>query len=132
MAFGVALPDAAQHVDWLCQPVRGDNAQPDRHVEEQQEVTDLRRQREVAQDEVESSVRGGVEGLPGVEGEDVVASFPLELPLRHEQGGGGIGAGEGPLLPMANHAVSRELLRDALGEGVMSSFMSRGPGALIR
>ena len=26
-AFGVALPDAAKHVDGLCQPVRGDDAQ---------------------------------------------------------------------------------------------------------
>ena len=33
------------------------------------------------------------------------------------RGGGGIGAREGPLLPVVDHAVSREQLRDALGEG---------------
>ena len=37
-------------------------------------------------------MRGGVEGLAGVEGEDVVWPSPLKLPLRHEQGGGGAGA----------------------------------------
>ena len=47
-AFGVALPDAAQHVDGLCQPVRGDDAQPGARVEEEQDVDDLRRHREVA------------------------------------------------------------------------------------
>ena len=47
-AFGVALPDAAQHVDGLCQPVRGDDAQPGARVEEEQEVDDLRRHGEVA------------------------------------------------------------------------------------
>ena len=66
---------------------------------------------------MECSVRGGVEGLAGVEGEDVVGFPPLELPLRHEQGGPGVGAGEGPLPPVTDQAVSREHLRDPLGEG---------------
>ena len=82
-----------------------------------QEVNDLRRQGEVEQDEVECAVRGAVEGLAGVEGEDIVGPSPLELPLRHEQEGRGIGAREGLLLPIANHAASREHLRDALGAG---------------
>ena len=46
-AFGVALPDAAQHVDGLCQPVRGDNVQPGARVEEEQEVDGLWRHIEV-------------------------------------------------------------------------------------
>ena len=62
-------------------------------------------------------MRGGVEGLAGVEGEDVVGPPPLELPLRHEQGRGGVGAGEGPLLPVADHSVPCEHFHDALGEG---------------
>ena len=33
------------------------------------------------------------------------------------RGGGGIGAGEGPLLPVSDHSLSREHPRDALGEG---------------
>ena len=63
----------------------GDDAQPGASVEEEQEVDDVRRHREVAQDEVEGAVRGGVEGLAGVEREDVVGPSPLELPLRREQ-----------------------------------------------
>ena len=102
-AFGVAMPDAAQHVDRLCQPVRGDDAQPGARVEERQEVDDLRRHGEVALDELEGAVRGGVVGLVGVEGEDVVGPSPLKLPLRHEQGRAGVGAGEGPLSPVADH-----------------------------
>ena len=47
-ALRVALPDTAQHVDGLCQPVRGDDAQPGARVEEEQEVDDLRRHGEVA------------------------------------------------------------------------------------
>ena len=47
-AFGVALPDATQHVDGLCQPFRGDDAQPGTCVEEEQEVHDLWRHGEVA------------------------------------------------------------------------------------
>ena len=70
-ALRVALPDAAQHVDW---PVCGDDAQPGAGVEEEQEVDDLQRHGEVAQDEVEGAVRGGVEGLAGVEGENVVGA----------------------------------------------------------
>ena len=57
-ALGVALPDAAQHVDGLCQPVRGDDVQPGTRVEEEQEVDDLRRHGEVAQDQVEGAVQG--------------------------------------------------------------------------
>ena len=84
-ALGVTLPDAAQHVDKQRWPVRGGDAQPGARVEEEQEVDDLRRHREVAQDEVEGAVRGGVEGPAGVEGENVVEPSTLELPLRHEQ-----------------------------------------------
>ena len=76
---------------------------------------DLRGQGEVAQDEVDCAVRGGVGGLAGVEGEDLVRPPPLQMRLRHEQGGG-IGAGEGPLLPVADHAASREHLCDWLGD----------------
>ena len=72
-AFRVALPDAAQHVDGLCKPMRGDDTQPGARVEEEREVDDLWRHEEVAYDEVEGAVRGGVEGLAGVEGEDVVS-----------------------------------------------------------
>ena len=46
--FRVALPNAAQHVDGLCQPVRGDDAQPRTHVEEEHEVDDLRQHGGVA------------------------------------------------------------------------------------
>ena len=63
------------------------------------------------------AVRGGVEGLAGVEGEDVVGPSPLELPLRHEQWGAGVGDREGPLLPVADHSVPCEHFRDAPGEG---------------
>ena len=37
-------------------------------------------------------MRGGVRGLAGVEGEDVVEPSPLELLLRHEQERAGVGA----------------------------------------
>ena len=67
-AFGLALPDGAQHVEALRQPVRGDDAQPGVCVEDEQEVDDLRRHGEVAQDDVAGAVQGGVEGLAGVEG----------------------------------------------------------------
>ena len=62
-------------------------------------------------------MRGGVEGLAGVEGEDVVGPSLLELPLRHKQGRAGVGAGEGPLLPCADHSVPCEHLRHSLDEG---------------
>ena len=39
---------------------------------------------------------GGVEGLAGVKGEDVVGFSPLELPLRHEQGGPVLEPGRAP------------------------------------
>ena len=73
---------------------------------------------------------GGVEGLAGVEGEDVVGPSPLELSLRHEQGRAGVGAREGPLMPVTDHSVSCEHLRDVLGEGPVSSFMSSWPRAM--
>ena len=75
-------------------------------------------------------MQGGVEGLAGVEGEDVVGPSPLELPLHHEQGTAGVGAGEGPLLPMADHSVPSEHLRDPLAEGPVSGFMSSWPRAM--
>ena len=130
----VALPDAAQPVNWLCQPVRGDDAQPGARVEEEQEVNGLWRHRKVAQDEVECAVQGGVEGLAGVAGGDVVGPSPLELSVRHEQGGGGIGAGEGPLVPIADPAVSREHLRDALDEGAREQLcvrLAQGYGPVV-
>ena len=95
----------------------GGDAQPGRRVEGEQGGDDRRRHGEVAQDEVECAMRGGVQSLAGVEGEDVIGPSPLELPLRHEQGGHGVGAEEGPLLPVADHAVLREYRRDPLGEG---------------
>ena len=72
---------------------------------------------------------GGVEGLAGVEGEDVVGPSPLELPLRHEQRGACVGATEGPLLPVADHSVPCEYFRDALGEGAREQLhVPAGPG----
>ena len=133
-AFVVALPDAAQHVDGLSQPLRGDDGQPGTRVEEEQEVDDLRRHGEVAEDEVEGAVRGGVEGLAGVEGEDVVGSFPLELPLRHEQGRAGVGAREGPFLPVADHSVPCEHFCNALGEGAREQLhvqLAQGYGSVV-
>ena len=127
----VALPDAAQHVDWLGQSVRSGNAESGRCVEEGQEVNDLWRQGEVAQDEVECALRGTVQGLAGVEGEEVVGASPLELPLRHAQRGGGVLAGTGLLLPSADHAVSHEHLGDRLGEGACEQLdvqLSQGYG----
>ena len=62
-------------------------------------------------------MRGGVEGLEGVEGEDVVGPSPLQLPLRHERWAAGVGATKGPLLPVADHFVRLKQFRDALGEG---------------
>ena len=79
-------------------------------------------------------MRGGVEGLAGVEGEDVVGPSPLELPLRHEQGGGGVGAGESPLVPVAYHSVLCEHFRDALGEGAREQLhvqLAQGYGPVV-
>ena len=45
-------------MDGLSQPVSGDDAQPGACVEEEQEVNDLWRHGEVAQDEVECAVLG--------------------------------------------------------------------------
>ena len=83
-------------MDGPCQPVRGDDAQPGTRVEEEQEVNVLRWHGEVAQNEVEGAVRGGVEGLAGVKGENLVGPSPLELPLCHEQGGGRYWSRGGP------------------------------------
>ena len=41
---------------------------------------------------------------------------PVGAAAAHEQGGPGVGAGERPLLPVADHAESCEHLRDPLGE----------------
>ena len=112
----------------------GDDAQLGARVEEGQEVDDVRRHGEVAQNEVEGAVRGGVEGLAGVEGEDVVGPSPLELPLRHEQWGACVGAGEGPLLPVADHSVPCEHFRDALGEGAREQLhvqLAQGYGPVV-
>ena len=79
-------------------------------------------------------MRGGVEGLAGVEGEDVVGPSPLEPPLRHEQGRAGVGAGEGHLLPVADHSVSCEHFRDALGEGAREQLhvqLAQGYGSVV-
>ena len=48
------------------------------HVWRESRRFDLRRHGEVAQDEVEGAVRGGVGGLAGVEGENVVGPSLLE------------------------------------------------------
>ena len=95
---------------------------------------DLRRHGQVAQDEVECAMRGGVEGVAGVEGEDLVGPSRLELPLCHEQEGAGVRAGEGPLLPIPDHALSREHLRDPLGEGACEQLhvqMAQGNGPVV-
>ena len=102
--------------------MRGDDGQPGARVEEEQEVDDLWWHGEDGQDEVEGAVRGGVEDLAGAEGKDVAGPSPLELPLRHEQGGAGVGARSGPLLPVADHSVPCEPFRDALGEGVFEQL----------
>ena len=133
-AFGVALPDAAQHMDGLCQPLRGDDAQSGTRVEEEQDIHDLWRHGEVAQDEVEGAVRGGVEGLAGVEDDDVVGSSSLEVPLRHEDGSAGVGAREGPLLQVADHSVPCEHFRDALGEEAREQLhvqLAQGYGSVV-
>ena len=112
----------------------GDDAQPGARVEEGQEVDDLRRHREVAQDEVEGAVQGGVEGLAGVEGQNVVGPSPLELPVRHERWGACVGAREGPLLPVADHPVQCEHFRDALGEGAREQLhvqLAQGYGPVV-
>ena len=79
-------------------------------------------------------MRGGVESLVGVEGEDVVKPSPLELPLRHEQGRAGVGAGEGPLLPVADHSVPCEQFRDAHVEGAREQLhvqLAQGYGSVV-
>ena len=67
-------------------------------------------------------------------GEDLVGPSPLELPLRHEQGRAGVGAAEGPLLPVADHSVPREHLRDALREGAREQLhvqLAQGFGPVV-
>ena len=59
---------------------------------------------------------------------------PLELPLRHEQRGACVGAREGPLLPVADHPVPCEHLRDALGEGAREQLhvqLAQGYGPVV-
>ena len=114
--------------------MRGDDAQPGTRVEEEQEVDDLRRHRKVAQNEVEGAVPGGVEGLAGFEGENVVGPSPLELLLRHEKWGACVGAREGPLLPVADHSVPCEHFCDALGEGACEQLhvqLAQGYGPVV-
>ena len=121
-------------MDWLCPPVCCGNAQSARRVEDEQEVNDLRWHGGVAQDEVGCAVRSGVERLAGVEGEDLVGSSSLELPLRHNQGGPGVGGGKGPLLPITDHAVSRQHLHDPLGEGAREQLhvqLAQGYGPVV-
>ena len=63
-----------------------------------------------------------------------MGSPPLELPLRHEQREPGFGAGEGPLLPVADQAVSREHLLDPLGEGAREQLhvqLAKGYGPVV-
>ena len=77
---------------------------------------------------------GGVEGLAGVEKEGVVEPSLLKLPFRHEQGRAGVGAREGPLLPVTDHSVSCEHLRDALGEGACEQLhvqLAQGYGPVV-
>ena len=79
-------------------------------------------------------MRGGVEGLAGVEGENVVGPSPLELPLRYEQWGACVGAREGPLLPVADHSVPCAHFRDALGEGAREQLhvqLAQGYGPVV-
>ena len=83
---------------------------------------------------MEGALRGGIEGLAGVEGEDVLGPSPLELPLRHEQGRAGVGAGEGCLLPVADHSVPCEHFCDALGEGAREQLhvqLAQGYGSVV-
>ena len=101
-------------------------------MEEEQEVNDLRRHEEVAQDEVECAVRGGVEGLAGVEGEDVVGSSQLKLPLGHEQGGPVLEPGRAPCDQSLTTPcrVSTSVIRWV--RGPVRSFMSSWPRAMGR
>ena len=101
-------------------------------MEEEQEVNDLWRHGEEAQDEVEGTVRGGVEGLVGVEGEDVVRPSPLELPLPHEQGGPAFEPGRAPCCQSVTTPcrVRTSVMRCV--RGPLSSFMSNWPRAMGR
>ena len=50
------------------------------------------------------------------------------------RGGGGIRAGQGPLLPVADHAVSRDNLRDALGKAAREQLhvqLAQGYGLVV-
>ena len=79
-------------------------------------------------------MRGGVEGLAGVEGENVVGPCPLELPLRHEQWEACVGAREGPLLPVTDHSMPCEHFRDALGEEACEQLhvqLAQGYGPVV-
>ena len=75
-----------------------------------------------------------VEGLAGVERENVVWRSSLELLLRHEQWGACVGAREGPLLPVADHSVPCEHFHDALGEGAREQLhvqLAEGFGPVV-
>ena len=50
----------------------------------------------------------------------------LELLLHHEQGRAGVGAGEGPLLPVADHSVPCEQLHVQLVQGYGSVVVQSG------
>ena len=79
-------------------------------------------------------MRGGVEGLAGVQGENVVGPSALELPLRHEQWGACVGAREGPMLPVADQSVPCEHFRDVLGEGAREQLhvqLAQGYGPVV-
>ena len=123
---------AAQHVDWLCQPVRGDDAQPGARVEEEQEVNDLGWHGEVAQDEVDCAMRGGLEGFADVKGEDVVGPPPLELPLQYDQGGAVLEPRRAPPCQSLTTPcrVSTSVMRWV--RGPVSSLMSSWPRAMGR
>ena len=73
---------------------------------------------------------GRVEGLEGVKAEDVVGPSLLQLSLRHERGVAGIGAAEGPLLPVAEHTVSRNHLVMRWVRVPVSSVMVCWPRAM--
>ena len=119
-------------MDWLCQPVRGDDALLSSRVDEEQEVNDLCRHGESAQDEVECAMRGAVEGLAGIEGEDIVGPSPLQLPLRHEQGGPVLEPGRAPCCQSLTtpSRVSTSVMRWV--RGPVSSFMFSWPRAMGR
>ena len=77
-------------------------------------------------------MRGSVEGLVGVEGEDVVEPSPLELPLCHEQWGAVLEPRRAPCCQSLTTLcrVSTSVMRWV--RGPVSSFMSSWPRAMGR